>query len=123
MGVLLIPYLWHILKGKLSPSVVAEAEKPLGVAWNQPSKSDKNQFNSTIQSNNNDFNNNTFDNVNVEINVCDADTENNIPLHNVTDMNSVVHANNMQMFDNPTAINDNISSRLRSSGESDGRSL
>ena len=29
----------------------------------------------------------------------------------------------MQMFDNPTAINDNVSSRLRSSGESDGRSL
>ena len=120
MGVLSIPYLWHIMKGKLSPSAVAEAEKPLGI---QPSESDKNQFNSTIQSNNNDFNNNTFDNDNVEINVCDADTENNIPLHNVTDMNSVVHANNMQMFDNPTAINDNISSRLRSSGESDGRSL
>ena len=108
------------MKGKPSPSVVAEAEKPLGIL---PSESDKNQFNSTIKSNNNDFNNNTFDNDNDEINVCDADTENNIPLHNVTDMNSVVHANNMQMFDNPTAINDNISSRLRSSGESDGRSL
>ena len=52
--------------------------------------------------------------------MCDADTKNNIPL---TDTNSVVHVNNMQMFDNPTAINDNISSRLRSSGKSDGRSL
>ena len=67
------------MKGKLSPSAVAEAEKPLGI---QPSESDKNQFNSTIKSNNNDFNNNTFDNDNDEINVCDADTENNIPLHN-----------------------------------------
>ena len=82
--------------------------------------SDKNQFNSTIQTNNNDFNNNTFQDDNIEMNVCDADTKNNIPL---TDTNSVVHVNNMQMFDNPSAINDNISSRLRSSGESDGGSL
>ena len=82
--------------------------------------SDKNQFDSTLQTNNNDFNNNTFQDDNIEINVCDADTKNNIPL---TDTNSVVHVNNMQMFDNPTAINDNVSSRLRSSGESDGRSL
>ena len=82
--------------------------------------SDKNQFNSTIQTINNDFNNNTFQDDNIEINVCDADTKNNIPL---SDTNSVVHVNNMQMFDNPTAINDNVSSRLRSSGESDGRSL
>ena len=34
-----------------------------------------------------------------------------------------MRASNIQMFDNPTAINDNISFRLRSSGESDGRSL
>ena len=33
----------------------------------------------------------------LEKNVCDADTKNNIPL---TDTNSVVHVNNMQMFDN-----------------------
>ena len=82
--------------------------------------SDKNQFDSTLQTNNNDFNNNTFQDDNIEMNVCDADTKNNIPL---TDTNSVVHVNNMQMFDNPSAINDNISSRLRSSGESDGWSL
>ena len=82
--------------------------------------SDKNQFNSTIQSNDNDFNNNTFQDDDIEMNVCDAETKNNIQL---TDTNSVVHVNNMQMLDNPTVINDNISSRLRSSGESDGRSL
>ena len=74
----------------------------------QTTQSDKNQFNSTIQSNNNDFNNNTFQDDNIEMNVCDADIKKNIQL---TDTNSVVHVNNMQMFDNPTAINDNISSR------------
>ena len=86
----------------------------------QTTQSDTNQFNSTIQSNNNDFNNNTFQDDNIEMNVCDAGTKNNIQL---TDTNSVVHVNNMQMFDNPTVINDNISSRLRSSGETYGRSL
>ena len=86
----------------------------------QITQSDENQFNSTIQSNNNDFNNNIFQDDNIEMNVCDADIKKNIQL---TDTNSVVRVNNMQMFDNPTAINDNVSSRLRSSGESDGRSL
>ena len=71
----------------------------------QTTQSDKNQFNSTIQSNNNDFNNNIFQDDNIEMNVCDADIKKNIQL---TDTNSVVRVNNMQMFDNPTAINDKL---------------
>ena len=122
-----IPTKWQIGDNDKPGKVIAENGKVFDFI-NGPKSYDVTHVGATIQttqsdknqSNNNDFNNNTFQDDNIEMNVCDADTKNNIPL---TDTNSVVHVNNMQMFDNPTAINDNISSRLRSSGESDGRSL
>ena len=84
-----IPTKWQIGDNDKPGKVIAENGKvfdfingPKGYdathvgATIQTTQSDKNQFNSTVQTNKNDFDNNTFDNQNFEMNVCDADNEN-----------------------------------------------